>query len=231
MRIGAAVLASSLLGMATPAAAGTPFGVGEVPTKRNVIALTFDDGPNPVVDPQILAVLRRHGAHATFFMVGARIIANPAPAIEAAAAGMEIGNHTFSHPRLAGLDTTTVDREIGLGAAAIKNWVLGREPTLFRPPYGEGRFDHGWISRLASQHGEQMIGWRLSFEQALRQNRFDLRASLKTLLRKVRPGSIILAHDGGLYDAATLWLLPRLLTRLAAQGYRVTTVTDLLQTR
>src|SRR4051794_18665765 len=98
------------------------------------IALTFDDGPDPVWTPRILAVLARHGAHATFFQVGSQVNEHPEVARQVVAAGSEIGSHTFSHRTTAGAPHWRLDAELSLTANAVAA-ATGHRPVLMRPPY------------------------------------------------------------------------------------------------
>ncbi|MFY1618794.1 polysaccharide deacetylase family protein [Micromonospora sp. WMMD736] len=128
--------------------AGVPPGVGtggpvlrldgDEPVSRalpdRTIALTFDDGPDPRWTPQVLDVLRRHGAHATFFVVGARVNEHPELVRRIIAEGHEIGSHTFTHADLAAAPPWRRELELSLTRKAIAG-ATGREVTLLRPPF------------------------------------------------------------------------------------------------
>ncbi|MFD0786375.1 polysaccharide deacetylase family protein, partial [Micromonospora azadirachtae] len=98
------------------------------------IALTFDDGPDPRWTPQVLDVLRRHHAHATFFVVGARVNEHPELVRRILAEGHEIGSHTFTHADLSAAPAWRRELELSLTRKAIAS-ATGRDVTLLRPPY------------------------------------------------------------------------------------------------
>src|SRR5947207_3410348 len=98
------------------------------------VALTFDDGPDPRWTPQVLDVLRRHHAHATFFVIGSRVNQYPDLARRIVAEGNELGVHTFTHVELATVPSWQRRLELTLGQNAIVG-ATGRQPTLMRPPY------------------------------------------------------------------------------------------------
>jgi peptidoglycan-N-acetylglucosamine deacetylase len=102
---------------------------------RKGIALTIDDGPSPVYTPQVLRLLEKYKVTATFSMIGLEVAAYPGLVREVAAAGHTIANHTWSHLDLATLPPVTVADQINRATGAIHQ-VTGREPALFRAPYG-----------------------------------------------------------------------------------------------
>ena len=102
---------------------------------RARVALTFDDGPDPVWTPQVLDLLGRHGIHAAFFLVGRRVASAPALARRIAEEGHDLGNHTWAHRSLWRLGPAATRREIADGHAAVAD-RCGRAPGFFRPPWG-----------------------------------------------------------------------------------------------
>jgi peptidoglycan-N-acetylglucosamine deacetylase len=120
---------------ATPAGPGTcaaSVTFRAAPSAR-IVALTVDDGPTPEWTPQVLAILRQHGARAMFFRVGERALAAPDLVVQTAEAGHEQGNHTWAHD-----DLTQHDEAFDLGTLERTHELLanltGRPPTLCRPP-------------------------------------------------------------------------------------------------
>src|SRR5262245_33062566 len=101
------------------------------------IALTFDDGPDPTWTPRVLEVLRRHQVHATFFLIGSQVARHPGLARQLVADGHEIGAHSFTHPRLAGLPEWRRDMEYAQTQMAIA-YATGVATSLLRPPYSSG---------------------------------------------------------------------------------------------
>ncbi len=190
---------------------------------RKVLALSIDDGPDPRFTPAVLATLRSHRAHATFFVVGAAALAHPGLVAAEVRSGEEVANHTLDHPRLRRLGAAATRREIDLGRRALM--VAGAPaPLLFRAPYGE--FTPNVVGAAAG-NGELMVGWSLTVERAL--DGRTVPAAVAWLMRRVRPGTIILAHDGLLDRSRTVVALPLLLDALARRGYSVVTVSELLR--
>ena len=104
---------------------------------RNVkrVALTFDDGPHPTVTPQILDLLDKYNAKATFFMLGSRVAYYPEIVQRVYESGHEIGDHTYNHPVLTKLSQEQILKEYTLTENAIFD-AIGVNSTIFRPPYG-----------------------------------------------------------------------------------------------
>jgi peptidoglycan-N-acetylglucosamine deacetylase len=184
-----------------------------------IVALTIDDGPTPEWTPQVLAILRRHGAKATFFRVGERAQAAPDLVTQTADAGHEQGNHTWAHDDLTqhgeAFDRGTLERAHELLAN-----LTGLAPTSCRPPYG--RIDSIGLAVCAGLH----YGVTLWSDHVTGSNP---RGDVDTILRQPLPGSIILAHDGGSEPNARLMTqLDRLVASLTDTGYRFVTVSELL---
>jgi peptidoglycan-N-acetylglucosamine deacetylase len=187
-----------------------------------LVALTIDDGPTREWTPQLLAILRRHGAKATFFRVGKRAQAERDLVAQTADAGHEQGNHTWAHDDLTrhdeGFDRVSLERTHELLTA-----VTGREPKLCRPPYG--RIDSVGLAVCAGL-GYAVTLWsnHVTGSNAL--------GDVDAILRHASPGSIVLAHDGGPEPNASLMTqLDRLVGSMTDAGYRLVTVSDLLAAR
>lgn len=156
-----------------------------VATDRPLIALTFDDGPDPATTPAVLAILARHGAHATFFMVGDAARRHPDIVAEVAAAGHAVAHHTLEHVSLPGLDRDEVHRQIVGGFEAIG-------PTcerLFRPPWGH--LDR-LTFRTARRAGNEVVAWSGHAFDWTPQTASSLAERLRATLA---PGAIVLLHD------------------------------------
>ncbi len=216
-----AVVAAGLEGLAGIAGRGGS-AVYEVSVHSRVIALSFDDGPDPRWTPRVLRLLARYRAHATFFVVGSRVRAYPGLVRAEVASGDEVGDHTWSHPLLTPLSRRQVGQEIGAAAAAIEA-TGAPAPTLFRPPYG--RSDGTVVAAVRSAR-MRVILWNVALEHYV--DHAPERVALAELVRLIRPGTILLAHDGGGDRSRTLALLPPLLDALTSWGYQFTTVSALL---
>ncbi len=196
-----------------------------VRTDAKLIALTFDDGPDPDGTPRLLDALARHGAKATFFMVGARAARNPELVARVAAEGHEIGNHSWDHPSLPELSPAAVAAQLERTRAALA--PHGR--TLMRPPYGHQDLA---TQRALRRLGYRAVCWSVNGEDWLGH---DPETIATAILSRVRPGSIVLLHDS-LYsyeDAAfrdrgpTIAAVERIIERLP--GWRFVTVSELLR--
>lgn len=189
-----------------------------VRTGRREIALTFDDGPDPEWTPQVLTMLRRHGAKATFFVIGRHVERHPELVRRTVGEGHEIGNHTWSHAHLDRCNADKVREQLGRGSAAIAA-VTGVRPRLFRPPRGI----IGPVGLLAAAEADQAIVlW-----STLIRGRSPW-SDLDRVVASITPGSIVLGHDGGPTPRQELMLaIDQLLSRLGDQGYRFVTVSAL----
>lgn len=194
-----------------------------VQTSERVIALTFDDGPDPRWTPAVLEALAATGARATFFVTGEHARAHADLLQATAAAGHEVANHTDTHPLIDELPMAAVRDEAQRTTEAIV--AAGVAPTpFFRPP--KGRYREESLAAV-DDLGLETIGWTVCLERWLRRGRL---LGVEETVARVRPGGIVVAHDGGIPDrTATITALPRLLERLRAEGYRVVTVSELLR--
>jgi peptidoglycan-N-acetylglucosamine deacetylase len=194
------------------------------PRSGRAIALTFDDGPSEST-PRILELLAAHNARATFFMCGANAARLPAIARQVAAAGHEIGNHSFCHSRFdfRAREFMRVDIDDAQQAIAA---AAGVTPSLFRAPYGVRWFGLGAVQRELGLTGVMwsVIGldWKLPPERVS-----------KRLLAAASNGAIFCLHDGRekLQDpdvSATTGALTTLLPALRTKGFDLVTVSELL---
>lgn len=179
------------------------------------VALTFDDGPWPHGTVRVLRVLRRMDAEATFFMVGYLMERYPGVVDRVARAGMAIGTHSWLHPYVTpfvDLSPHRQESEIARPADLLRT-RFGVAPTLFRPPGGS--VDPA-VVRIADQNGMRVVRWDVDPHDYRASAR--PRAIAKTVLRSVRPGSIVLLHDGGGDQTATIRALPRIIRGVRRMG-------------
>jgi peptidoglycan-N-acetylglucosamine deacetylase len=181
------------------------------------VALTFDDGPSLSQTPAILETLVRLGARATFFEEGRHVAGREALMRQILAAGDEIGNHSFHHPVDPG------PAELSATNAAI-HAATGFTPCLFRPPYGEV---DGVVERAARANGLAIVLWTLDSED---DQHPGIAAIRRRVVRRAKPGSIVLLHDGGRHPQ-TVAALPGIVEGLERRGLRLVTVTELLGER
>ena len=197
--------------------------VCRVDTAERVVALSFDDGPTPEGVAWATTQLRRHGARATFFLIGRDIQGRERLVRQLVAEGHEVGNHSFSHQRMMLRRERFYDEEIARTDALLRRAGVA-SPRLFRPPYGKKLIG---LPRALARHGYEMIMWDVEDPSGAE----TPRDYADRLLREVRPGSIIIMHImyGGNRTARDA--LPLVLEGLAQRGYRVVTVGELLSLR
>lgn len=184
------------------------------------MALTFDDGPSRYT-PGVLRALRRGHAHATFFVVGSQLRGRTRLLHRIVAAGDEVGNHTELHRRLRA-DGSDTPWEAATAQARIER-ATGVVPCLFRPPYLALTPD---VVTAAAGLGLWTIGADTPSDDWL--GFMTSRAIARRVLARVRPGSIVLLHDGLKPRPATVAALPAIVAGLERRGYRLVTVSRLL---
>lgn len=193
----------------------------EVPVGGGVahgdVALTFDDGPWPVQTGHVVRILQRLHAPATFFMVGYLVERYPGIVRMVANAGMRIGDHSWDHPvdpPLADLTARRVADEIGRTADAVAS--IGIRPTLFRPPGGS--YDAA-VLREVERQGMRLVTW--SVDPRDWSSNTSTSEIVHRVLDSVRSGSIILMHDGGGEQGATIRALPKIIRGIRRMGFRL----------
>jgi peptidoglycan/xylan/chitin deacetylase (PgdA/CDA1 family) len=191
------------------------------------VALTFDDGPDPVWTPRIADLLDAAGARATFFCVGRHVEAHPDIARRLVGGGHELGNHSFAHPRTLNFRfAAAMEREVLRGETALRavTGELGR--PLYRPPVG---LRNPSLARVAARLGLRVVTWSLHSRDTFAT---DAAALAARVLARVRPGDIVLLHDGsdrpGADRRVTLTALPAILEGLRARDLEPVTVSALL---
>jgi peptidoglycan/xylan/chitin deacetylase (PgdA/CDA1 family) len=197
-------------------AAGGDLPMTHISDGPKVIALTIDDGPDPVYTPQVLRLLAKYHVTATFSMIGIQVQAHPGVAREVAAAGHLIANHTWSHRNLAWLGLPAVTDQMDRATAEI-HAVTGRLPDLFRAPYG------AWspvVLRQCARTGMTPLAWNVDPRDW---SRPGVASIVTNIMRNTGTGSIILEHDGGGNRSQTVAALSQVIPRLQAAGYHFTT--------
>lgn len=159
--------------------------ITNVRSRLPLVALTFDDGPDPATTRELLSILGKHGATATHFLVGQAVEARPDLLAKIVEAGHAVGSHTYSHASLVRLSSRECREEIDRGVAALGQYAS----ELFRPPFGH--YDIG-VARAVRAAGLQCIWWSGHAEDWVAQDAATLASRLRCALK---PGAIVLLHE------------------------------------
>lgn len=197
--------------------------VQRVETSEKVIALTFDDGPSKRYTDEVLALLAAEQVTATFFVTGMEASQNIEQTRQLVAAGHQLGNHSYSHPRMVLLSPSAIASEIEQTDAAIRAAGFNGD-ILFRPPYGKKLLMLPWYLQ---QQNRLTVMWDLEPEsdQALAK---EARAMADYVINNAKPGSIVLLHVMYQSRQTSRDALPLIIQGLKQQGYRFATVNELL---
>jgi peptidoglycan/xylan/chitin deacetylase (PgdA/CDA1 family)/glycine betaine/choline ABC-type transport system substrate-binding protein len=180
-----------------------------------VVHLTFDDGPNSSYTPQILDLLSRYDAQAVFFAIGQQIGGSRAIVDRMVAEGHRLGNHSWSHPSLAGLSRPAFDQEIGRTQEAIAA-VTGSGASCLRPPYGAmDSQTRAW----AAEAGMEVVLWDIDPQDWARPG---VASIVGSVVNYARPGDVVLFHDGGGNREQTVAALEQILAQLSDRGFSFT---------
>jgi peptidoglycan/xylan/chitin deacetylase (PgdA/CDA1 family) len=190
-------------------------------TSDRVVALTFDDGPSQEWTAATLDALSAAGARATFFVVGRNVRRFPDLVRRQHAEGHELGNHSDTHADLSALSEEQVLAELRATDDAVLA-ATGVRPRVVRPPFGHLS---GAALAACGQLGHDIALWT----SCMKEIGLTPQGNVDALLGELRPGGVVLSHDGGDQRRAVgLAALPGLLAGLQDQGYRTVTVSELL---
>jgi peptidoglycan/xylan/chitin deacetylase (PgdA/CDA1 family) len=199
------------------------------PQEGRRVALTFDDGPAPPFTGQILDILREHRVPATFFICGQNAEHYPELVRRMHDEGHTLGNHMYSHPFLYFQSRGSIAKEVDRTQEIIAK-LAGYRPELFRPPYGVRWFG---LYPVLRQRGMRVVQWSdtgYDWEK-------EAEAIVDAVLRRLRPGSIILLHDGfnvhtpgrRIDRSRTVKALPAILEGAQKAGFSFVPVKDFLR--
>jgi peptidoglycan-N-acetylglucosamine deacetylase len=206
--------------------------INRFPRTHRAISLTFDDGPHPRSTPLILECLQAHEVRATFYCLGARVLAYPDVVQLIVDAGHDIGNHTMTHPSFHRTTPGRQRREIAACSALLRPFLLAPVDQL-RAPYGHVRWDTRFIA--SSLNIPHLVGWDVTPP-------WDCREPVeisRIIEEQVTPGSIVLLHDAidkaddafcETIAAAAAKALDATIPRLKARGLSFATVAEQIRT-
>ena len=192
------------------------------------VALTFDDGPDPIYTPEILDILEKKNVYATFFLIGKSVEQYPDIAKRIVDEGHSIGNHTYSHKSLIPLSKKATVHEIKKAEKAIEDATQVR-PTLFRPPRG---IYSSFARNFLMDERYTIALWDVS---AMDWAEIEPNGIVSAVVKKTRPGSILLFHDSGDLitfkggnRSHTVKALPYVIDELKSMGYEFITVDQMI---
>lgn len=212
----------------------TPFVVQRGGNRPGMIALTFDDGPDPTWTPKILDILEAKRAPATFFVVGENAISQPSLLNRIVAGGSELGNHSYTHPNMAHVSQTGIDLELNANQRLIQAYT-GRSMRLFRAPYfGDAEpttTDELIPALIAQENGYLNVGLHVDPNDWQRPGTDAIVQQVMAQVAAATPQDsrqIVLLHDGGGDRSQTVAALPAIIDGLRARGYTLVPVSELI---
>ena len=222
---------SGLITSETMTSLPLPYRIAQYGYQEKLIALSFDDGPDPTFTPQVLDVLQRENVKGTFFLIGLSAENHPQLLQRVFDEGHEIGNHTFTHPDISSISRRYMEIELNLTERLLGS-RLGVKPLYFRPPYSiDQEPDTAEQVRpleIVQDRGYITVGnkidpgdWRESPLRTAEEITADVVAQLGR-------GSIVLLHDGGGDRRETVRALPMIIRELRQRGYRLVPVSELM---
>lgn len=198
--------------------------IWDIPTNKPLIALTFDDGPHPIYTKEIMDLLNRHGAKATFFVTGSQVNKLPDIVKQLADDGHEIGNHTYHHIYSHTVSKEILREEIKKTEQKIVE-ITGVYPHLFRPV---GGYYDDLLIETAAEEDYQVIMWSWH-QDSMDWANPGVGHIIRNVLPRAQSGDIILFHDAGGKRVQTIQALEVIVPKLIEEGYELVTVSDLIR--
>lgn len=184
---------------------------------KPMMALTFDDGPGERTD-ELLEVLNKYNAHATFFMLGEKIEGQEKIIEKMVQIGCELGNHSYDHPALSGLDASGVQKQMSKTNDLLVA-ACGKSATVMRPPYGD------YAGEAQDNVGLPIILWNVD---TLDWDTMDTQSTINAVKEYADDGDIVLLHD---IHSPTIDAVLELVPYLIGEGYQLVTVSELAEAR
>ena len=194
----------------------------EINIDEKIIALTFDDGPHRKYTSEILDILAKYDARATFFIVGENAEKNPNIVSRMNEEGHELAIHTYTHPLRSSVPNLL--KEIRQTHETIYG-ISGFSPTLFRPV--EGRYTDELIDAVVKE-GYKVVMWSWHMDTLDWKNP-GVNKIVDIVLKGTKPGNVVLFHDGGGNREQTVKAMKKILPELEKQGYKFVTISELLE--
>jgi peptidoglycan-N-acetylglucosamine deacetylase len=190
-----------------------------IPTSEKIVFLSFDDGPSAQFTPLILNTLQLHQIKATFFCIGHHVEAHPELVKRIFTEGHLVGNHSYLHGFAFTIGCSAkVQKELSRTTAILQS-ISNQEITLFRPPFG---VSNPAMARAVRKLNLTSVGWDVrSFDTLIS----DPEKLKMRIIKRIRPGSIILLHDN---RAITAEILGDLVDRIGSNGYKIVPLTAFL---
>lgn len=209
-------LTMSLHSLTTPSLVRAPGTYYMADTQEKVVALTFDDGPDPIDTPDILDILKAKDARATFFVLGEAAQSNPNLLKRLIKEGHEIGNHSFSHDYQQRRLVEEMNKTDQVIFAAT-----GNHTYFYRPP---GGFVSKTQLETTKRNGHVVVLWSVDSKDWRNPG---VKQIVDNVMKNVFPGAIILMHDGGYRRTQTVKSLGPIIDALRAKGYRLATLSEI----
>ena len=196
--------------------------ISQIRTDQPLVALTFDDGPNPDATPAILDALGERGVKASFFILGRHAERWPELVRRISAEGHSLGNHGYHHRKLQLKSPSYVRQDLELGTRVIAD-ASGVRPRFFRAPHG---FRSPWVTTIARSLGQRTVGWTRGVWDSARPG---VEVIADRTVRAAKPGAILLLHDGDGYDplgdrSQTARAVPLIADRIREAGFDFVTL-------
>ncbi|MEW6130601.1 MAG: glycosyltransferase [Acidobacteriota bacterium] len=217
----------------------SPFVIKRYGYAKNKIALTFDDGPDPNYTPQILDILKKYQAPATFFYIGLQGELYPEILRREYDEGHDIGSHTFTHPNASSISDIQFNLELSANDVLLES-IIGHRTTLFRPPFAQDAEpttpSETRMLKFINDRGYIDVGMLIDphdWQQPKVTTDEIVEATVAEALKgrdksNERPANIVLLHDSGGVRQRTIEALPQIIERLRDQGFELVTVSELL---
>ncbi|MCU0515576.1 MAG: polysaccharide deacetylase family protein [Oscillatoria sp. Prado101] len=198
------------------------FGINRAHTQQKIVALSYDDGPNPPYTNQLLDVLARDKIKATFYEIGLNIEKHPDIVRLIVAKGNELANHSYSHQSMVFRSPEFYRAEIEKTDSLLRELNVTQDIS-FRPPWGRRLL---LLPYILSRMGKKLVLWDVDSEDYVKE--LSAEGIANRVTQQVRPGSIVLLHDGGGDRSRTVAATKIIIKSLKSKGYEFLTVSQLL---